>query len=137
MSEESKKIADQKPPHPDKVTPVTDNEFEGVMSREAAKYRGARNKALKELHAAKAVLKGHNIPFDPDAGKLDKLTIKDGVVEGEFEYNKPKIEPVVQKSSRASGDGDASVLTRDDLKKLSPEEINSRWDEVKDVLKKG
>lgn len=105
------------------------------LTRKEAQYRTQRNQALK-LHAGLAhVVKHHNIDVSPAVVNLDSLTIKGGVIQGDVVYT-----PAALAQKKATGQGSApdggqgSGLSLLDVKNMTPDEINNRWDEVKNVL---
>lgn len=77
---------------------------------------------------------------------LTKIDIKDGKISGWEEMSKGvkesyadvfgevKTEGVITKTPPAGG---ASSYTLDDIKKMSPQEINENWDNIKNVIAKG
>ena len=123
-------------------TGVNDNEAALKAARaEAAKHRTERNAALRDAAAVRKVAKAHNIDLSVvSAEAVEKLAIQDGKVVDEFDYTAPA--PQVKKSisaGEAPGGQPASSaksagLTREDIAKMSPSEINKRWDEVSALM---
>lgn len=88
----------------------------------------------RENAALKAVLKAHGVEHELDKAQLEKMTADNMA----YEYTKPAPDapatvsppanpPVVPASPPAG-------LTREDLQKMSHDEINKRWAEVQKVL---
>ncbi|MXY87615.1 MAG: hypothetical protein F4Y92_01965 [Dehalococcoidia bacterium] len=98
---------------------------------EAARYRVARNTALKRSYALASIAKAHNLGIDPDELDLDGLRIEHGKAVGEFAYTVPGSNG--QAPPPPSGES-GTTLSLDDVKAWSPKEINERWDEVKPLL---
>ena len=101
------------------------------LRNQSARYRVARNQALRREHALSTVLRSHNIAFDVGAADLGALSISNGSVSGEFSYSPPKAEKV--DPPPPSGDA-PSELKLDDLSNMTPEQINARWEDVSAVL---
>ena len=100
---------------------------------EAASYRNQRNVALRKLHASETVISKHNIKFDLNQADLGGLAIKDGKVEGEFEYSPGKPD-----NSPPKKDGDTKeALTYADVQKMDRHQMQARWDEVQKVMEAG
>lgn len=81
------------------------------------------------------MLKAHNIGTDMVADQaLELLSIEGGAVMSEYEYSAPKLEAssgnIKQQTIQPSGTG---ALTMDDVRKMTPEQVNRRRDEVGDV----
>ena len=99
------------------------------LKNEAAKYRTARNDALKKAHAQAAVLKAHNIVHDFDAKALEALTIEDGKASGIYEYAPPAtIRQDLPVPETKSG------ITRADIRNMSIDQINDNWAEISKVM---
>ena len=101
-----------------------------ALKTEAAKYRTARNDALKTAHAQAAVLAAHKIEHTPDASALEALKIEDGKVMGEYAYTPPS--PVRQEAP--AKEPVQSGLTMADVRNMTPAQINSDWAAVSKVL---
>ena len=90
--------------------------------------------AAKENAALRAMLKAHNVPVALDEAQLAGLAVdKDGKVTGEYKYVPPSPQKVAT-NAPAKPAAATNSLSRDDLAKMSHEDINKRWDEVKAVL---
>ena len=112
-----------------------DGERAAELSREAAAYRTQRNTALREAHAYRTMLEAHGIDLAPaSADALAKLPIASGKVDGVFVYAPPKIQAPVKPDPPEAAGSKSAALSRDDLERMPPEEINKRWDEVRAVL---
>lgn len=106
-------------------------ELEKVRNQ-AAGFRVQRNVALRESHALKQVVSAHNISFDVTTADTGGLAIKDGKVEGEFEYT-PPTQQRTKEPTPPQGQND-NPLTVDDIRKMTPAQINERLDDVNKVL---
>lgn len=98
---------------------------------EAAKHRVARNEALRREHALGKVISAHNISFDVSKADVGGLTINDGKVEGEFDYTPPS---TTQRQAPRQEPTKTGGLTLEEVKKMSPDKINERWEEVSKLL---
>lgn len=111
----------------------------------------SRNTSALQRHAMAAVLKAHNITFDADKADLSALTVgDDGAVAGEFAYTPPAVANQQQQSNQQQQQQQqqkgaeenqqqqqqqqAQGLTLEDVKAMSEDQINERWDEVSAVL---
>lgn len=111
-------------------------------NRQAANYRTQRNDALREAHALRHVLRAHNIEVTLDTAKLDTLTIADGSAVGEYAYEAPAPAQAVPNGSSSGGRGGVGGvgvdggrdLSLEEIREMSVEQINDRWDEVQRVL---
>lgn len=103
-----------------------------TLRKESARYRVARNDALREASAYRTVVKAHNIAFSPEEHDLTSLRVNDGAIEGEIEYSPkssgPKDPP---KPSGTAPDG----LTMDAIRGMDRNEIMARWTEVQEAMK--
>ena len=102
------------------------------LKTESAKYRTARNEALKQAHALDAVVKAHNIAFDAGSADTSALKIEDGKVVGAFDY-KPATPPKTDPPKPA----DAGEMSMVDVKNMTAEQIADNWDQVRGAMKKG
>ena len=101
--------------------------------QEAGRYRVQRNIALKRAHAQETVLKAHNVGWKGSQEDLEKLTIEDGTVTGEYSYTPP--DPNNKGGDKKSPPGTTpGALTFADVKGMSRTEIHERWDEVEKVM---
>lgn len=109
-----------------------------LSSKEAA-YRTQRNTALRRAHAYETMLKHHGVDFSfvSDDNLKETLPIDAGRVDGQFNYKPAKVASAKSGSVRGVSAAPKGGLTRGDLSRMSSDEINKRWDEVKSVLKKG
>ena len=120
------------------VAPDTSKEVQAAeltnARQDAAKYRVGRNESLKREAALTAVLKAHSIPFDVESADLSGLKIANGSVNGEYSYTPP---PFKRQGAQVEpkANTDTTILTLDAVKKMSTDEINSRWEEVSKLLK--
>lgn len=95
------------------------------------------NNLILQNHAYKMVLEKHGVKMDEvfSQEKMKDLKISnEGAVEGTFDYEAPKPKTAVRSVKVPTTE--STGLTQEDLKSMSHEEINSRWDEVKQLLKK-
>ena len=111
------------------MTQKIEDERKGLQD-EAAKRRVERNEALKQAEALRQVVEAHGVKH----GDLDlsKLSVDDGKATGETGY-KPKVD-VTPGPNKTEVTKATTGLTPEDLKTMSAEQINTRWDEVKTVL---
>lgn len=119
---------------------VSKAEFEAKiksLSDEAAGYRAQRNAALRESAAFKVMLSAHNVPTDLNADKLAALSIEDGQVAGSYEYSPPKPKAPTGSGTPNFADTKETGLTKEQLEKMSYEDINSNWDKVQAAMKSG
>ena len=107
------------------------------LSDEAAGFRAQRNASLREGAAFKAMLQAHNVPVDLNVDKLAALTIEDGQVSGSYEYSPPKPRVPASGGTPNFADTKQTGLTRDQLDKMSYEDINANWDKVQAAMKSG
>lgn len=92
-----------------------------------------RDNALLENAALSTILGKHNISAALDNAKLASLQVEAGKVTGTYDYTPAKIQVPTVKSPKSV---DASpVLTFDDLKGMTPAQINENLDAVNDLLK--
>lgn len=118
-------------------------ELEGKAQETATKLadlQSIRNTTAMQKHALAAVLRAHNITFDVDQADISALKVgEDGAVAGEFAYTPPAVAIQPQPQQQA-GEGQQEHqqqdqgLTLEDVKAMSEEQINERWDEVSAVL---
>ena len=114
-----------------------------------AELQSVRNTGAMHKHALNAVLKAHNITFDVDKADMSALTVDDdGAVAGEFAYTPPAVvnqqqqaqnqQQQAQNQQQQAGEGEqqqqAQGLTFEDVKAMSEDQINERWEEVSAVL---
>lgn len=94
----------------------------------------ARDTALKQVKAQATVLEKHNIKFDATKADVSKLSVDgEAQVQGDFEYEPAK--PEIQQEQKI--DTTPTPLTVDEIKNMSKEEINSRWEEVQKTMQGG
>ena len=106
----------------------------GELSRESAAYRTARNDALRKAHAYGTIIKAHNINIDSVSDTaLQALPIDNGKVDGVFTYSPPEVKVSTKRDPNAV-QKDSQGLTMDDVKKMSPQDINANWKEVSGLL---
>ena len=99
-------------------------------------YRSQRDMAIRRVAAYETILKHHNIStatVTPD--RLETLPIKDGVIDGKFEYAPPppKVKEPPAKPTEPGKNG-GGEMTLDDVQKMSREQVNSDWENVSAVL---
>ena len=100
----------------------------------AAKYRIARNAALRRGHALQTVLNSHQIAFDIENADLDGLHISDGAVQGDFPYTPPA--PKTPPPSDPPGNA-TNALTRDDVAAMSADDIADNWEAAMAAMAQG
>lgn len=105
----------------------------GELRTESAKYRTARNDALKQAHALGAVVKAHNIAFDLEKADTSGLKVENGKIEGEFAYT-PAEKPAPDTTKPAD---QGTGISMADVKNMTPEQINENWEQVQAAMKKG
>ena len=105
-----------------------------AVRQEAAKYRIARNGALRSTHALKAVLSAHQITFDINNADTGGLLIEDGAVQGEFSYTPPT--PAAPTPAPPAGTP-TEALTKADVRTMSADAIASNWDAVMSAMASG
>ena len=117
-----------------------DRELEAVKA-ELAELKAAGNAAALSNHALRSVLKAHNIAFDVDKADLSALSVgDDGAVSGEFAYTPPAVQNQQQaqqqqpQQQQQQQPAKQEGLTIEDVKAMSEDEINERWDAVCKVL---
>lgn len=94
----------------------------------------ALNETRARLHAAQTILDKHNIKVKIADVKTEGLTVaEDGTVSGDYDYT-PQNEPPKPPPKVPEG---GQPLTYADVKAMTAEQINERWDEVEPVLKAG
>jgi len=106
------------------------NEQIGDLRKEAAKYRLARNEALRQGHVLKTIAKAHNIKADLSEMDYSSLNIEDGKVVGEFEYSPKKIS---QKELPNIQQGETG-LTLEKIQSMSAADIEKNYDAVMEVM---
>lgn len=149
MADETKSATTETQPQPLVINvgraPTATSETGGgdvtKLREESASYRTQRNAALRRSFAFEQVLKHFDIDtsvITDDA--LKGLSIKDGKVEGSFEFvakmpetKTPPPPPSTPPPAKVPG-GDATTLTLEDVAKMTTKEINQNWDKVKAVL---
>jgi len=101
-----------------------------ALRNEAAKFRLARNEALRQGHVLGTVLKAHNISFNIEDADYSNLNIDNGKVVGDYQYTPKKIAtynpPDVAKTD--------PVLTIDKIKEMSAQDIMKDYDNVMATL---
>lgn len=101
----------------------------------ATQTAAQRDQHMMQVAAYKTVLGKHNIAHELDASKMAALSVNGGVVRGEYAYVPPV--PTTAKPATPQvapvGNG-ATSLTREMLGEMSADQINARWNEVKEVL---
>lgn len=106
----------------------------GELSRESAAYRTGRNDALRKAHAYGTIIKAHNIDVTSVSDTaLQALPIENGKVDGVFAYSPPEVQVSTKRDPNAV-QKDSQGLTMDDVKKMSPQDINANWKEVSGLL---
>ena len=112
-----------------------DAEIESLR-RENAKYRVARNDALRAAHAYKKVVSAHNIKFSIDEVDLTQMQIDGGAVVGDFDYTPPSIKTpsTTDQSEITTMGASGETLTLDSVADMDGNEINQRWDEIKNLM---
>ena len=106
----------------------------GELSKESAGYRRQRNDALRRATAFETMLKAHGVDTSGvTSEKLRELPVKDGRVDGVFEYTPPKVKTETRTDAPPRVEQPAG-LTVDEVRKWAPEQINARWSEVKALL---
>ena len=117
--------------------PKTPEEQVSKANRQAARYRTQRNAALRRAHAMETMLKAHNISLEAmTEARLSEMPIHGGKVDGEFGYKAPRPQQPTSTRVAQPASGGSNVLTADDLAGMSTSQINARWDEVKELLKR-
>jgi len=107
------------------------------LSRESASYRTQRNDALRRSHAFETMLSAHSIDTSGvTAEALERLPIANGAVDGKFAYEAPKLNPG-KAPARETETAAPAALTRETVKGMTPDEINSRWPEIKAWMAQG
>lgn len=130
MSEDNGGDGNDPNPAPEESEKVSRLEADLTAARaEAAKYRTARNEALRRAHAQAAVLEAHKIKHEPTTEALDALTIEDGKVKGTYDYSPP--DPVRQDLPQSPAN---QGMNMSDIKNMTADQINENWDEVSKVL---
>lgn len=112
----------------------------GGLSREAARYRVARNESIKEAAGLRAILTSHGIDADEALARtnLEGVRIEKGRAVGEVAYRRAGFTPSRQgpgvnpPAGKTSGTGQ---LSKEDVRSMSREQIKARWKEVEAVLK--
>lgn len=104
------------------------------LSRKEAKYRTERNVALKANAGLAHVVNHHNIKADGSVVNSENLQIVDGKVVGSVVYSPTALPRKRSNPSTSPDGGQGSGLTLNDVKSMTPAQINKRWDEVKTVL---
>lgn len=90
------------------------------------------SRLTQENVALKKVIAAHNIPFDISKADLSKIVVNDkGEHAGDFEYNPPALSNT---APNAWNHTPGKEITMDDVKKMTPEQINANWDKVEGVL---
>ena len=107
------------------------------LSKEAASYRAQRNEALREGAAFKSMLTAFNVDTTLDTHKLADLKIEDGQVSGSYEYSPPKPTAPTGSGTPTFADNKDTSLTREQLEKMSYDDINANWDKVQAAMKLG
>lgn len=130
MADEAKDTQDKTPQLETEITRLN-TELESVRNQ-AARYRVARNTALRQAHALSAVVQAHKINFDPTAADTGGLAIEDGKVVGEFMYKAPEATQAAPASP--PGDSPAPPVTLDDVKKMSASDIRNNWEAVQKAV---
>ena len=100
-----------------------------------------RDLLATQRHALMSVIKAHNIVFDVGEADLSALSVNEqGAVEGEFAYTAPAVQRQREvrtqhtKPDPAPKAEDEGGLSIDDVRAMSVDQINDRWDEVSAVL---
>ena len=119
--------------------PDPDLQTDPEPSEQLAAYKAQRDNAIRRAHALETILSHHGVDLACVTSQaLDLLPIADGRVDGTFPYDPPppvkKTPPAPTESSPA---GAGKELTREDIAKLTPSEINRLWGEgkIQSVLK--
>ena len=105
---------------------------------EAAKYRTERNASLREAHALRTIAQAHsvNVADVVTASKLEPLTIENGEVQGEFDYQAPSLKQAkdTKQQKQIKADPGTTAITAESLAKMSTSQINERWADVSNYL---
>ena len=108
------------------------------LTREAASYRTQRNAALRRAHALETIARAHNLDLTPvtdDA--VNALPIHNGAVDGAFAYKPPTPAAHTQRPApRAVEPSESGTLTREAIEAMSHAEINRRWSDIKEFLRR-
>ena len=105
------------------------------LRRQNAKYRVARNDALRAAHAYKTVVNAHNIKFALDEVDLTQMQIDNGAVVGDFAYTPPAIKtPSTNDSKSTTMGASGETLSLESVADMDANEINERWDEIKNLM---
>jgi len=119
-------------------TPGAENnnsETEVALRHEAANYRTQRNAALKEAKALRTIVEKHNIKLPDLENGMKDMTIKNGVVVGDFAYEAPKPKAPTQNAPVADIESVNPEFNDETLKNMSLDDINKNWDKISQVLK--
>ena len=82
-----------------------------------------------------AVLEAHSIDISGITNEaVSGLPIDNGKVDGSFQYTKPSVGNGKPTSDPKKTGDDKGVLTLDQVKGWSPEQINKNWDKVSNLM---
>ena len=91
--------------------------------------RGEAARLKKEVFYVEKVLDKVNIPVKAREADLSGLGFDDdGVVTGEVDYTIPVPAPPIAKAS-----GEVQTITLEDVKRMSPQEVNENWDAIRKI----
>lgn len=110
------------------------------LRREAGSYRTQRNAALRRSHAFETIVNAHQIDASSvTEAALAALPISEGKVDGQFQYTPPKptATPASRQAVRVGETGQESALTREAIAEMRPDQVNARWNEIKEFLRAG
>ena len=109
-------------------------EREEEIRNQLARVKAARNAAVRQAHAAAQVLKHHNIKVDLKELDVSGIMIdKQGLPSGEIPYKPSDARKNTSSSHTSSRSG--SQITIEMVKKMTPDQINKNWDQIKEVLR--
>lgn len=110
-----------------------------ALAKESARYRTARNAALRESHALRQIAKSHSVNVDEHltVEKLDALKIVDGAVQGDFTYSAPSLKQAkeqAQTKTTQKSEEKSVGLTEESIAAMSHDEINKNWDAIQKFM---
>ena len=109
----------------------------GELSKQSASYRVQRNEAVRRAHAFEVMLTAHGVDTSNVTSEaLRGLPVKDGRVDGQFEYTPPKLNPAPKTDAPPRVEKGAA-LTLDEVRQWPADQINKRWDEVQALMAQG
>ena len=95
------------------------------------------NNTKRRAHVYEEVGKKHNIGFDINTIDITKIDIgADGAMTG-FEYTPPNVTTTQTQTSKSTPPTNTadSGLTADKINQMSPDEVMSNWDKIKNFAK--